>query len=356
MLLFRNLVGSISMAIINHDHHCKDRSILITGATGFVGRNVVTELLKDNYNVSAIVRRQDEDLEKAVSQKVVGDFIDCTDWDSIVSGEKNIIHLAACTNTPHNLSKLDHARLFKLNVKCSLDLAQAAINAGVKRFIFLSSIKVNGETSDQPLNELDKPNPKDEYAQSKFEAELQLKKLIIGSPMELVIIRTPIIYGNGVTGNFLKLSKLVKNRIPLPLGSVQNKRSLCSISNLIDFIKLSIHHPDAKNELFFVADSKSLSTPELISLMGKCFGKSVILLPVPLFLLKFTSAIFRKKELTFRLINNLEVDIKKANDVLNWSPTDSVDAGIKRTINYYNPRQHRQSKYHNKSNLTTVQN
>ena len=220
------------------------------------------------------------------------------------------------------------------NVKGTLNLAHQAAAAGVKRFVFLSSVKVNGECTQAgcPFTEADAANPKDAYAQSKHEAELGLRQLAAHSGMEVVIIRSPLVYGPGVKANFAALLRAVQHGWPLPFGAVRNQRSMVGLDNLVDFIVVCTSHPKAANQTFLLSDGYNLSTPELVRGLALAAGVHARLLPVPMWVLQAGAMLLGKSNAVQRLCGNLEVDISKASNLLGWAPPVSVDEGLRRAV------------------------
>jgi nucleoside-diphosphate-sugar epimerase len=257
-----------------------------------------------------------------------------SDWSPALTGTNIIVHTAALVHVM-NKADLNELKMFrKVNVEGTLSLARQAVAAGVKRFVFISSIKVNGEFT-QPLNaftEANLPNPQDPYSQSKYEAEEGLRQISATSSMEVVIIRPPLIYGPGVKANFLALMRAVKFRLPLPLGAVHNFRSLVGLDNLVDFILICMTHPQAANQIFLVSDGKDLSTTELLRIMAQAAGVTSFLLPIPVWILKLCASLLGKGNITMRLCSNLQVDASKAKSLLGWTPPFSVEEGLFRAM------------------------
>jgi nucleoside-diphosphate-sugar epimerase len=221
-----------------------------------------------------------------------------------------------------------------VNVDSTLNLARQAATAGVKRFVFISSVKVNGEST-QPgraFTDADAPNPQDAYGQSKHEAEQGLRQFRADTDMEVVIIRPPLVYGPGVKANFAALMRAVQRGWPLPLGMVHNQRSLVALDNLVDFIVTCITHPKAANQTFLVSDGQDLSTTELVRGMAQAAAVPVRLVPVPVWVLQMGALLLGKGDVVQRLCGNLQVDISKARSLLGWVPPASVEEGLRRTM------------------------
>jgi nucleoside-diphosphate-sugar epimerase len=234
-----------------------------------------------------------------------------------------------------NDTKADPMTAFHaVNVDGTLNLARQAAAAGVKRFVFISSVKVNGDNTPlgRPFTEADAPKPQDAYGQSKHEAEQGLRQLSANTGMEVVVIRPPLVYGPGVKANFAALMRAVQRGWPLPLGAVHNQRSLVALSNLVDFIVICITHPQAANQTFLVSDGKDLSTTELVQGMAQAAGVPARLLPVPVLALKAGASLLGKGDALQRLCGNLQVDISKARSLLGWVPPVSVAEGLRRAM------------------------
>jgi nucleoside-diphosphate-sugar epimerase len=221
-----------------------------------------------------------------------------------------------------------------VNVDGTLNLARQAAALGVKRFVFISSVKVNGESTPpgREFTEADAPNPQDAYGQSKHEAEQGLRQLSADTGMEVVIIRPPLVYGPGVKANFAALMRAVQRGWPLPLGAVHNQRSLVALSNLVDFIVTCITHPQAANQTFLVSDGQDLSTTELVRGLAQAAGVPACLLPVPVWALQAGATLLGKGDAVQRLCGNLQVDMSKARSLLGWVPPVSVEEGLRRAM------------------------
>jgi nucleoside-diphosphate-sugar epimerase len=300
--------------------------VLVTGASGFVGNRLANELSNRGYEVSRAVRQSNNKAEIEV-----GDLSANTNWTAALLGVSCVIHTAARVHVMNECVDDPMALFRTVNVIGTVNLAKQAKQAGVKRFIYISSVKVNGELTPAAaaFTELNVANPQDPYGKSKHEAELALKLLAEESDMEVVIIRPPLVYGPGVKANFAALMRAVQRGWPLPLGAVHNQRSFVALDNLVDFIITCITHPNAANQTFFVSDGRDLSTTELIEHMASAAGVPAFLLPVPVWLLQFGANLFGKDDAVQRLCGNLQVDISKAKDLLQWTPPLLVDQALR---------------------------
>lgn len=318
-------------------------ALLLTGGTGFVGQALIHRLLKDgHYSLVAAIRRQSAEFSSGVLSVQIGDISVNTDWSAGLVGVKVVIHAAARAHVLNDVAEDPLAEFRRVNVNGTLALAQQAVQAGVKRFIFISSIGVNGNQGSRPFTVDDLPNPAEPYAVSKYEAELALRQLSSETGMELVIIRPPLVYGPNAPGNFARLIKTVSKGIPLPLGAIYNRRSLVALDNLVDLIVTCIDHPAAANQTFLVSDGEDLSTSDLLRRMGDALGKPARLLPVPSRLLETGALMLGKQALAQRLCGSLQVDISKTRELLGWSPPVGVDEALRRTAVHFlaQPRAH----------------
>jgi nucleoside-diphosphate-sugar epimerase len=266
----------------------------------------------------------------------VSDIGSNTDWRAALQGISSVIHLAGRAHVMRESASNPLAAYRETNVAGTRRLAEAAAEEGVKRFIFLSSIKVNGERTDlQPFRESDEPRPEDAYGISKLEAERELNRIAAGSEMGITIIRPPLVYGPGVKGNFLSLMRAVHRGIPLPLASITNARSLISVENLVSAIMACLGDPRAAGRTFLVADGQDLSTSELIRRLADAFGSRLRLYPCPPVLLRFGGALTGNRAPIKRLTDSLQVDSSKIRQVLDWEPALSVEQGLSETARWF---------------------
>lgn len=310
--------------------------ILLTGATGFVGNAVLTQLNQQSgLTVRTYGRRDPVGLQLGSTNNwshFVGEVGAAVDYASALQSVDIVIHCAAQAHVMNSLAN-NCADLYKdTNVDGSINLARQAIVAGVKRFIFISSVKVNGEstTNASPFSHASRPAPEDNYGRSKQAAEDGLRTLVANSGMELVIIRPPLVYGLGVKGNFFSLLTIAKSNLPLPLGAIHNQRSIVALDNLVDLIITCVTHPHAANQTFLVSDDDDISTTQLLEMMARAAGKSPRLLPVPMSWLRLAGKLTGKQAVIERLCGNLQVDISHTKKMLGWQPPISVEEGIKR--------------------------
>lgn len=311
--------------------------ILLTGASGFVGRCLVTRLATRG-SVRAALRRPLSDAFPAGVEVVQAELASDEDWSGAFPGVHAVVHCAARVHVINDQSENPLAEFRRVNVEGTMRLARQAAQAGVKRFIFLSSIKVNGEQTvrGRPFLADQAAGPEDPYGVSKMEAEEGLRSLARETGMEVVIIRPPLVYGPGVKANFLAMMRWLKCGVPLPLGAVtENQRSLVALDNLVDLIVTCLDHQAAANQTFLVSDGESLSTASLLRRMGEALGRPARLIPVPVPLLQMGAALLGKRDMAQRLCGSLEVDISKTRELLGWRPPISVDEGLRRTAAYW---------------------
>jgi len=305
------------------------KSVLVTGANGFVGRPLCEELLRHGRHVTAAARSPCQ-LPSNVKSVIVGPIDGETNWFDVLRDVDIVIHLAARVHVMRDTVANPLEEFLRINLHGTENLARQAARAGVKRLVYVSSIKVNGERTTLPFKESDDPNPQDPYGVSKCEAELALHRVAAETGLEIVIVRPPLVYGAGVKGNFAQLIKVLVKGIPLPLASVHNLRSFVALDNLVDLIVTCIDHPAAANQTFLAGDGEDLSTAELLRRMGKALGKPAKLFSVPTWILRTVATLLGKGDMAQRLCDSLQVDISKAFDLLGWRPPVSVDDALKK--------------------------
>lgn len=303
---------------------------MVTGATGFVGQALVPMLATQGWRVVRAVRR-----DPGPGDVVVSDLADWQPAAAQLAGIDCAIHLAARTHVVWETAADPLAEYRRLNVVATERLATACARAGVRRLVFLSSIKVNGEATSTPFTEQDAPHPEDAYGQSKLEAERILGEIAAASRLETVILRPPLIYGPGVKGNFLRLMRAIDRGIPLPLGAIDNKRSLIYLDNLVDAIVLCLDHAAAAGKTYLVADDKDVSTPDLIRHLALALGKPARLIAFPPALLKVAGAVFGKSDSLARLLGSLQSDSGRIRRELGWQPRCGMAQGLAATARWY---------------------
>jgi len=308
--------------------------LLVTGGSGFIGKAICKNLKKKNYTIYITSRRDLISNFKGLKFYKINEIDENTKWFQALDKVSCVIHCAAQTHVEKNLEKNSLSSFRKVNVQGTINLAKQAAKCGVKRFIFLSSIKVNGERTEKSkkFKYNDIPKPEDFYGISKWEAEQGLWKISKETGLEVVIIRAPLVYGPGVRGNLKRLIKLVRSRIPLPFSLIKNQRSLIGIDNLVDMIIRCIDDSRASGNTFLVSDEKDLSTTDLLREIAFSMGLSVRLFPLPLSMLKFFGFLLGRKAEINRLIGSLQIDNNYTKETLNWRPTISVEEGIKRMV------------------------
>ena len=313
------------------------KKILLTGASGFLGNRIAQYLENSVENQLSLAFRKNNFSAKG-KYFCIGDIDNSTNFSAALSGQDIVIHTAARVHIMRENLSESLPKFRMVNVEGTLNLARQAVKAGVKRFIFISSIKVNGELTKGSgiFSEHDTPNPQDPYGLSKYEAEQGLLDIANGSDMEIVIIRPPLIYGPGVKGNFATMIKVVRFGFPLPLGLVDNRRSLVSLGNLVDLIVTCIDHPNAGNQIFLVSDRQDVSSLDLVKKIAKALGIKPHIFPVPVNLMKIQSRLIRKDLIADRLFSDLRVDSSKAEKLLDWVPIFSMDEQLKEMVEFDN--------------------
>ena len=306
--------------------------ILLTGASGFVGAALLRSLLVQGAQVRCSFRVPT--VVEGAESVLVSSIDDQTVWGGHLAGIDTVIHCAGRAHIMNDLCADPLSEFRRINVGGTISLAQQAQAMGVRRFIYLSSVKVNGEQTakGQPFSETDQPSPQNPYAVSKYEAELALFELARQTGMEVVVIRPVLVYGSGVKANFLTLLRLVRLGMPLPFGSIDNQRSFLFLDNLNSLIVRCIDHPKAANEVFLASDGHDLSIAELLRSCGNAMGVGVLLLPIPQSWCTLSAALLGQRDAIQRLCGSLQVDISKARQLLDWEPPVSLQAGLLKTV------------------------
>ncbi len=312
---------------------------LVTGGTGFIGAALLSALHAAGWQVRATARNTPEDSPLPVDWRQVNDIGPDTAWDGLLEGVDCVVHLAARVHVLDETSKEPYAAFRRTNVTGTARLASACVEAGVGRFIYLSSVGVHGAKSFvQPLSESSPLSPHNDYSRSKLEAEQALAEIGRGAPLEIVILRPPLVYGPGAPGNFARLMRLVERGVPLPFGAVDNRRSLLYLGNLVDAIALCLAHPAAANQTYLVSDGEDVSTPELIRLLAARMGRQGRLLRVPTALMELGGKLVGRGAEVQRLLGSLVVDSGKIRRELGWRPPFTLDEGLAETVRWYRGR------------------
>lgn len=313
------------------------KTVLITGSTGFVGAALVKQLASlMTCQVRALVRSKGVVFAESVTPVYVGsDYL--TSGNVPLSGVDVLIHCAARVHVMSDASSDPLSEYRKINVAGTLNLAKQAAQSGVKRFIFISSIKVNGEETrvGTPFTAEDIPAPSDPYGVSKMEAEQQLMSLGKEIGMEIVVIRPVLVYGPGVKANFRSMMSWLNKGWPLPLGAICNQRSFVALENLIDLIITCIEHPGAANQVFLASDGYDMSTTQLLKQLGEALGRPARLIPVPVSILIRAASLLGRRSAAQRLCGSLQVDIRKSRDLLGWSPPSTVENALRKTASNF---------------------
>jgi UDP-4-keto-D-QuiNAc 4-reductase len=309
--------------------------VLVTGATGFVGSQLCEALSRRGYIVRGALRTDQPLLNEMAEKAVVGEIGALTEWGRALEGVERVVHCAARAHIIGDQLSQQHLYM-ETNALGTERLAKACAAAGVRRFIYLSSVKVNGDGSaGRPFASLDRPTPTDAYARSKWQGEIRLQSIAAGSAMDTAIVRSPLVYGPRVRANFLRLLRWVDRGLPLPFGAVKNSRSMVSVWNLCDLIERLLRDALPPHAVFMVSDGADLSTPELITKIGVALRRPARLLPVPVTLLRALGALCGRRAELERLCGSLTVDISSTRSELGWSPPLSVDDGLARTADWY---------------------
>lgn len=306
--------------------------VCVTGASGFIGSAVISALLRENLDVSGVVRACSSVQNFGFDCHEVPDVNATTRWGEVLRGVSCVVHCAAISTSERRANSKKLHAIRSVNVDGTMNLAVQAASAGVQRFILLSSIKVHGEMTHlrSPFKNDDALRPSTVYSMSKLEAEMGLRKISNKTGMEFVIIRPPLVYGPNAKGNFAMLAKLVEYGIPLPLLSAKNQRSMISIDNLVDLVSRCVRHPNAANKIFLAADDQDLSTADLIQFIAQAMGKPSRLFSCPPDFLTSVAKFFGRKDIADRLLGTLQVDIQKTKTQLGWKPPFSVEECLSR--------------------------
>ena len=310
--------------------------ILTTGANGFVGQPLCTELLRQGHSVRAAVRAANT-LAKNAEVAAIGAIDGATNWIDTLRSVDVVIHLAARVHVMKDASADPLAEFLKVNLHGTVNLAQQAARAGVRRLVFVSSIKVNGEQTGEtaPFTESDKPNPQDPYAISKWQAEQALQRIARETGLEVVIVRPPLVYGPGVKGNFISLVSAIDKGLPLPLKGANNTRSLVYVGNLVDALITCATHPAATGQTYLVSDGEDISTALLAEKIASALGRSNRSFYLPPALLRAAASLVGRSEQIDRLFGSLRVSNEKICGELSWSPPYTLNQGLRATADWY---------------------
>lgn len=318
-------------------------ALLITGANGFVGLSLCLAALLRGFRVKGATRNVAH-LDAGVENVVVGQVDESTNWDKVLQGVNVVIHLAARVHVMHDRAASPLAEFRRVNTAGTEHLARSAAASGAKRFVYVSSIKVNGEgvANDYAYRETDAPAPQDPYGISKCEAEQALHRVAAETGLDIVIVRPPLVYGAGVKGNFAQMMRILDRGLPLPLGSILNQRSLVYLGNLVDALLLCATHPQAAGRTYLVSDGEDVSTPDLLRKLGDAMECPARLFPCPTGLLKLAGTMVAKVDQVERLTGSLRVDSGKIRRELGWTPPFSMEDGLRETARGYLEQQERQ--------------
>jgi nucleoside-diphosphate-sugar epimerase len=312
--------------------------VMVTGASGFVGHATCARFVTKGMNVVGTVRRLPLQPLPGVDYRIASDVSKDTDWCEALKGVSTVVHCAARVHVMRETTADPLQEFRRINVGWTGRLAQLAALQGVRRVVYLSSIKVNGEQTVVPFTEQDSPNPQDAYGVSKWEAEQALAQVSTQTGMETVIIRSPLVYGPGVRGNFLQLLNILSRSTPLPLASIRNQRSLVYLGNLVDAMARCVQDPRAAGRTYFVSDGEDLATPDLVRRLGIAMGSNVRLLPCPTPFLYWIGQVAGKREIIDRLAGSLQVNSSKIRTELDWHPPFTVDDGLSETAAWFRAR------------------
>ena len=313
---------------------------MVTGAAGFVGRRVIADLAVAGWSVRAVVRRLPLDAAPAgVNWLPLGDLAEVNDWSRALIGAEAVVHLAARVHVMRESALNPLAEFRRANVRATEALAGEAVRAGVRHFVFVSTAKVNGEsTNGQPFSERDDAQPQDNYARSKWEAEQRLANIAEGARMAVTILRPPLMYGPGVKGNFLSLLRLVDRQCPLPLASVRNARSMLYVGNLADAVTLCLRETRSGVKTYLLGDGEDVSTPELIRCLATALKRKSRLFPVPVPMLQKAAWLFGQDAQLQRLTGSLQLDVSRIKSELGWCAPFALRHGLADTVSWYEAR------------------
>lgn len=314
------------------------KTFLVTGGSGFLGRALIERLVQlPDCSVVAPVRATSAVLPAGVRQLPLTSLNGTNDWSEVLTDVDVVVHAAARVHVMKEVATDPLGAFREVNTEATLNLARQAAASGTKRFIFISSIKVNGEGAEPGTvySADDVPAPIDPYGLSKLEAEQGLKELAAVTGMEVVIIRPVLVYGPGVKANFLSMMRWLYRGVPLPFGAVHNQRSLVAIDNLVDFIVTCSDHPAAANQVFLVSDGEDVSTTQLLRKLAGALGKPAILLPIPAWLMSGAAALLGQRALSDRILGSLQVDISKNRQLLGWTPPVTLDKALSLTAQHF---------------------
>jgi nucleoside-diphosphate-sugar epimerase len=312
--------------------------VMVTGASGFVGYATCARFVMQRMNVVGTVRHLPPQPLPGVDYRIASDVSKDTDWYEALKGVNTVVHCAARVHVMREPTADPLQEFRRINVGWTGRLAQLAALQGVRRFVYLSSIKVNGEQTVVPFTEQDPPNPQDAYGVSKWEAEQALAQVSTQTGMEIVIVRSPLVYGPGVRGNFLQLLNILRRGIPLPLASIRNQRSFVYLGNLVDALGRCIQDPRAARQTYLVCDSEDVATPELVRRLGAVMGSKVCLWPCPTALLYWMGQVAGRRGMIDRLVGSLQVNSSKIQTELGWHPPFTVDVGLSETAAWFHAR------------------
>lgn len=312
----------------------RNQKVAITGSNGFIGKPLTARCLASGAHVVGVLRQPSKQIDlKGITLKYVGEIGPDTDWEEALNGVEAVVHLAGISDASKKIASVQ--KIHQVNALGTEHLARCAAHSGVRRFVFLSSIKVHGETCETPIRETDPIGPCSEYAASKLKAETAIWRICNTTGMEAVILRPALVYGPGVKGGFLKLMSWIAKGMPLPLGAIRNRRSILFLDNLIDGIMNTLTHAGAAGKTFLVADPDPLSTPELIRMLSNSLAVKTRLYSIPVFLLRMLFLASGRKKEFLSLAGSLWADTSRIQEEIGWKPDVSVETGIRKTAFWF---------------------